>query len=317
MAHSIDTPARLLSTTALGEVAVDEAATIALYGWEEASAHRESARVAVGDAGQVHLDIYPAAGAARGTVVFVGGLSNHALGYSDFSWRLSERGWNVVGVDLRGHGRSSGRRGHFTTETIIEDLAAAGAHAKERFGGDVALMGSSLGGYYALVGANAIEGFTCAVCHWIFLPNEPVTKKDARMKPVALLMDKLLPGLMLPTKAVANWDGVCDDPELKQRCFEDPLMVWKYSARALASGFRYAPARSLLNLRIPTRVILGDRDTMTPMSYTRGIYDRLQGDKEWVTIPDAGHMGGLVEHQGEMLDAVDDFLGRRMGVAAG
>ena len=97
--------------------------------------------------------------------------------------------------------------------------------------------------------------------------------------------------------------------------FDDPLMAWKYSARALASGFRYSPSRPLTKLRIPHLVLLGERDPMTPFEYTRGIYAQLEGDKEWVTIPDAGHMGGLAEHQDEVLDAVDDFLGRRMPVA--
>ncbi|MEO6866737.1 MAG: alpha/beta hydrolase, partial [Gaiellales bacterium] len=122
----------------------------------------------------------------------------------------------------------------------------------------------------------------------------------------------------LSTKAVANWDGVCDDPAFKQKCYDDPMMVWKYSARALASAFRYAPTQPLTELRIPQLVVIGDRDTMTPTTYTRGIFDQLEGDKEWVTIPDAGHMGGLVEHQGEMLDTVDDYLGRKLaaGVSA-
>lgn len=329
MSPAAEAPAvRVLSTTPRGEASADEVATIALYGWEDAAAHRDTASVAVGGGarsgpgareGALHLDVYPApeATVARGTVVFVGGLSNHALGYADFEWKLSRRGWNVVAVDLRGHGRSSGSAGDFTTEMVVEDLGAAAEYARHRFGTDIALMGSSLGGYYALVGANALDGIRCTVSHWIFLPNEPVTPKDRRMRPVALLLDRIAPGLKIPTRSVANWDGVCDDPVLKQRCFDDPMMVWKYSARALASGFRYEPARPLTDLRTPHLVLLGERDAMTPPAYTRGIYAQLQGDKEWVTIPDAGHMGGLVEHQGEVLDAVDEFLGRRMAVGAG
>jgi alpha-beta hydrolase superfamily lysophospholipase len=311
--HSIVQPPRILHTTPTGEVAAREAATITLYGWEEAIAHRDTACLATSGGGHVHVDVYPAQGEARASIVFVGGLSNHALGYADFEWRLSQRGYNVVAVDLRGHGRSSGARGDFTSEMLVEDLAVAGAYARERFGAPVALMGSSLGGYYALVGANAIDGFCCAVSHWIFLPNEPVTTKDRRMRPVALAMSKVAPRLKIPTRSIANWDGVSDDPELKQRCFDDPMMVWKYSARALASGFRYAPERPLTKLHIPHLVVLGDRDTMTPMQYTLGIYEQLEGDKTWVTIPGAGHMGGLVEHQDEMLDAVDTFVSRHCG----
>lgn len=306
------TPPRVVSTTPTGEVSTDEAATVALYGWIDAINARDTAMLAVGDQGRLHVDVYPAEGRVRGSVVFVGGLSNHALGYADFEYQLSRMGWNVVAVDLRGHGRSSGKRGDFTIPMVVEDLAAGVAYARERFGVPVALMGSSLGGFYALCAANVIDGIECAVSHWIYLPDRAMKKKDARMRPIALLLDRVAPGLRLPTTQVADWSGVCDDPELKQKCFDDPLMVWKYSARALASGFRYDPQRKLTDLRIPHLVVLGERDPMTSFEYTRKVYDELVGDKEWVTIPDAGHMGGLVEHQEEMLAAVDGFLGRRM-----
>jgi pimeloyl-ACP methyl ester carboxylesterase len=309
---SLSTPPRVIATTPTGEVSPDEAATVALFGWIDAANARDTAFLEVGDGGRIHVDVYPAQGTARGSVIFVGGLSNHAFGSAQFEYRLSQRGWNVVGVDLRGHGRSGGKRGDFTIEMVVEDLAAAAAYAKDRFGGPVALMGSSLGGFYALCGANAIDGIDCAISHWIYLPNEAITKKDARMRPVALLLDKIAPQMKIKTTQIADWSGVCDDPVLKQKCFDDPLMVWKYTARALASGFRYDPPRPLTKLRTPHLVLLGERDTMTPFEYTRGVYDQLEGDKEWVTIPDAGHMGGLVEHQDEVLDAVDDYLGRKM-----
>jgi pimeloyl-ACP methyl ester carboxylesterase len=311
---SIDVAPRVVSTTPTGEVSTDEAATIALFGFIDAANARDTAMLAVGadGMGRVHVDVYPARGAARGSVVFVGGLSNHAFGSASFEHELSKRGWNVVGVDLRGHGRSSGRRGDFTIPMMLEDLAAAGGYAKERFGGKVAVMGSSLGGFYALCAANAIDGLTCAVSHWIYLPNEAITKKDARMRPLALLLDKVVPSMRLPTKQVANWDGVCEDPVLRQKCFDDPLMAWKYSARALASGMRHDPKVPLTQLRTPHLVVIGEQDTMTPMPYTKKVYDQLVGDKEWRVVPGAGHMGGLVEHQDEMLEIVDDFLGRRL-----
>src|SRR5688500_17842575 len=118
-------PPRVVSSTPTGEVSPDEAATVTLYGWVDALAARHTGSLAVGDRGRVHVDAYPAQGTPRGSVVFVGGLSNHALGYADFQYQLSRRGWNVVGVDLRGHGRSSGKRGDFTIEMVVEDLAAA------------------------------------------------------------------------------------------------------------------------------------------------------------------------------------------------
>lgn len=314
----------VLRTTRAGEVDPREEATIRILQHERAMRRRETARIAV-PGGEVHLDVYPAdaapgpsaadhegAPSTGGTIVFVGGLSNHALGYADFLDRLAERGWNVVAFDLRGHGRSSGRRGDFTMQTLVEDARGAVAYALERFGGPIGFMGSSLGGYYSLVCANAIEEIEAAVSHFIYLPDVPVTKKDARMVPVARLLNKVAPWIRLNTRKIAEWDAVNETAELRQRCYDDPLMAWRYTVRALVSGIEYEPARPLTELRVPTCVIIGERDQMTPMRYTRDIYDRLTGDKRLVVIPGAGHMGGLVEHQQEMLDAVSGFFGERL-----
>jgi len=313
---------RILASTKLGDIADNERATIATYGYGNAMPHRETARIALDSpaGGEIHLDIYPArgsddavlaAGRARGTVVFVGGLSAHALQYAMFLSRLAGRGWNVVALDVRGHGRSSGRRGDFTMPMLLEDFRGMIGYATERFGGPVAFMGSSLGGYYALVAANALDGIAVGVSHWIFEPNTSVTKKDARMKPIALFLNRIAPTLRMNTRGVANWDAVNESAELRDRMYKDPLMTWKYTVRALAGGMTYSPRRPLTDLAIPHLVVIGGEDQMTPTEYTRKAFDDLVGDKTFVVIPKAGHMGGLNEHQDEMLDAVDGFLTER------
>jgi alpha-beta hydrolase superfamily lysophospholipase len=308
----MDAP-HLLASTPRGHVDPVEAATIALYGCEAAMEHRETARIQV-DGAEVHLDVYPAAEGVqrRGAVVFIPGLSNHALGYADFEWKLSRRGFDVVALDIRGHGRSSGPRGDFTLPELIEDVRGAQRYARARFGGPVAVMGTSLGGYYALVVANALDGFDCAVSHWIYLPDQPSTRHDARMKPIALLLNRIAPKLKLPTKGLADWEAVTGDDALREACFADPLMVWRYTVRALAGGMTWDPDPPLHELQVPHLVLLGAEDRMTPAGYTRGIFEQLRGEKEWVAIPGAGHMGGLVEHQDEVLDVVEDFLARRL-----
>lgn len=307
---------RIVATTPTGQLTVVERESVELHGYQDAVSVRDTARIEV-PGGQVHLDIYPAAAAgggaaAHGTVVFVGGLSAHALLYAGFQAELARRNWNVVALDLRGHGRSSGGRGDFTTQTILDDLRGAIGYAQHRFGEAVGLLGSSLGGYYSLLGANAIDEVRCAISHWIFLPDQPLTRKDARMAPVAKLLDRLTPGLRISTRTLAEWDHVCEAQELRDKTFADPLMCWKYTVRALASGLRYRPQRPLTQLRCPHLVMIGECDRMTPMAYTRGIYEQLEGEKEWAVVPQAGHMGGLVEHREAALAVVEDFLARRL-----
>ena len=85
------------------------------------------------------------AGGARGTVVLVHGVS----GWHRTWWRvgpaLAGRGWRVVAVDQRGHGRSRRIDGTMTAAGWAADLAAT----IEGLGPPVALVGHSLGGAVA------------------------------------------------------------------------------------------------------------------------------------------------------------------------
>lgn len=303
--------ANVIATTATGEVDSSETKTIALYELDEVVKRRDTARLAVADT-YIHVDVYPAEGQSKGAVAFVGGLSSHAMGYAGFQHDLSLRGWNVVALDLRGHGRSGGKRGEFSAQSAIEDMQTALHYAAERFGGPVQLMGSSLGGFYALLGANALPEVHAVLCHWIFLPDMPVQAKDARTRKMALFLNRIAPWAKLNTLKVAEWDAVCETAEMRQKLFDDPLMVWKYSVRSITSTFRYTPPHPLTELQCPTLVVIGEKDGMTPMDYTQRVYDKLVGEKEFVVIPEAGHMGGLIEHRAEMLDACDAWFTKQL-----
>lgn len=301
----------------IGDVDAAEAPVVELYGYEDAMLNRRAVRIGVGDV-EIHLDVYPARGDAtrKGSLIFIGGLSAHALQYASFLSELSARGWDVVAPDIRGHGRSSGKRGDFTMDGMLADIDGAIDYTLDRFGGPVGLMGSSLGGFYALCVAGALTRIDAAVSHWIMLPDMPVTEKDRRMRPVANILGRIAPGLRISTKSVARWDHVSQDPVIRQKLYDDPLMVWKYTLRALLSGMTYTPARPITDLRVPHLVVIGEEDQMTPLAYTREAFAKLTGNKELVTIPGAGHMGGLVEFQDEMLGAVDGFLTKHLAPVA-
>jgi alpha-beta hydrolase superfamily lysophospholipase len=48
----------------------------------------------------------------RGTIVVTHGIAEHSECYHRFATNLAEEGWTVVGWDLRGHGKSEGKRGY-------------------------------------------------------------------------------------------------------------------------------------------------------------------------------------------------------------
>lgn len=89
---------------------------------------------------------WPRAGAAISLAV-VHGLGEHARRYERFALGMSRHGFATFAVDLRGHGKSPGQRGHVDSwSQWIDDVAAFVAHVEGVAGGEVVPLGHSFGG---------------------------------------------------------------------------------------------------------------------------------------------------------------------------
>lgn len=98
----------------------------------------------------LHLREWPTPGATRGTVVIVHGLGEHIGRYGHVAARLNDWGWNAVGHDQRGHGRSAGARGCLTAaDDLPRDLAQLIDLVRARYPGPLVLLGHSMGGLIA------------------------------------------------------------------------------------------------------------------------------------------------------------------------
>ena len=74
---------------------------------------------------KLHIRSWPAPGTARGSVVIVHGLGEHIARYAHVAAHLNGWGWNVIGFDQRGHGRSEGAKGRLDhPDDFLRDLAA-------------------------------------------------------------------------------------------------------------------------------------------------------------------------------------------------
>jgi alpha-beta hydrolase superfamily lysophospholipase len=88
-----------------------------------------------------------------GTLVVTHGISEHSEAYAKTAENLCQLGWTVIAWDLRGHGRSEGKRGHVDDfADYSRDLAKLLRHLKK--GGHLekpfALVGHSMGGLVTL-----------------------------------------------------------------------------------------------------------------------------------------------------------------------
>jgi acylglycerol lipase len=84
---------------------------------------------------------------AEVTFAVVHGLGDHARRYERFAQAMTRYGFGTFAVDLRGHGKSAGRRGHVASwSQWTDDVAAFVAHVEGIAGGEVVPVGHSFGG---------------------------------------------------------------------------------------------------------------------------------------------------------------------------
>jgi UDP-glucose 4-epimerase len=242
--------------------------------------------------GDVHLEVHPAGDGAP-TVVFSPGIGGHARFYSPALGALRVEGLNAIGVDRPGHGLSMGRRGDSPIDRTLDVLEAVVGYARERFGGPVALAGSSLGGiitWYALTREPDIE---CAVCHNVSHPDER-HELAAKLKfPLIRRLARVAPYAPFPIKQVANFDHVALDPRTRAY-FEDEtdgIWCWTTTMRTLASMIDFRPQVDWSLVDIPTLVLEGADDRMVSPDFTRRSFERSHPPgAELRELPGLGHL---------------------------
>jgi len=182
---------------------------------------------------RLHLQRWPARGAAHGTVQIVHGLGEHIGRYEALAAALNAAGWHVAGHDHRGHGRSEGARGTVAgAASLLTDLAAVSDHLRD--GGPLVLLGHSLGG---LIAARFVaEGLGGPGARWVrdvdgLVLSSPALDPGlgAAQKLLLAVAGRMAPDLRLSNGLKPAW--ISRDPEVVRRYEQDPLVHDRVTAR--------------------------------------------------------------------------------------
>ena len=182
-------------------------------------------RLQTRDGLSLHLQHWPAAGAARGSVLLVHGLGEHIGRYAHVASQLNAWGWQVFGYDQRGHGRSEGPRGGLgADDDLLHDLAAVIDAVRAVQPGPLVLLGHSMGG---LVAARFVAG--SAGAQWA-RPVQALVLSSPALDPGMSIPQKLLLaslGRLAPNLAVGNGlkpEWISHDAQVVRNYVADPLV---------------------------------------------------------------------------------------------
>ncbi|MDA8141119.1 MAG: alpha/beta fold hydrolase [Desulfobacteraceae bacterium] len=246
---------------------------------------------------RLHLDIL-ANGRGLPTVVFIPGTSVYAQTYMNFLHALSMTGFNVVAFDPRGHGRSSGPRGDYTIGEIAADALAVAAYARQRFGGKVALVGSSQGGIAAFYAAAQDDSLAAAVCHNLAdlngRENQVLSKIRVPywMTPLAQLTMGIYRRFVIPIALYLDLKEEYLENGLSAADYiqQDPLCVTWITWRALNSLLKTPLAKPVEAIKVPIMVVHSGKDHIFPQSYVEEIYQRLTCRKHFLLLKNREHL---------------------------
>lgn len=242
--------------------------------------------------------------ASRPTVAFVHGAQHdHSVWILQSRW-LAHHGWNVLALDLPGHGRSGGAP--LPTVEAMADwtlafLDTAGATRAH-------LVGHSMGSLIALEAAGRAPARVASVAlvGTAFPMRVSEQLLEAARTDESLAFD-LINGW---SHSGINHSPGCPGPgfsvfvqnrRLMERQKPGTLLNDFSACNAYANGAARAAA-----LSCPALVVLGTRDVMTPPKAARALASAI-ADTRVVEIEGAGH-ALMTERPDEVLDALRRFL---------
>ena len=241
---------------------------------------------------------WDAANASPVSVLVLHGITGYSRPYGPMvADQLAESGYNVFGLDLRGHGLSDGRRGDYPSkERFVADLNEAVALVRSK-SDRLVIMGHSLGALAAVVAVkNASRPFDGVV----LVSAARRMRTGVFPRPGGRAMLKALVGA-----ALLHGTPLIDYRRGGQIGLDDPLFNFRYSARfysvlygagalkvmqMFSSGVIDSPNLDLGKLRAPLFVAVGEGDELFPADAAREFCEGIDcDDKEFHVIAGAKH----------------------------
>jgi lysophospholipase len=249
---------------------------------------------------------------ARAAVLLLHGWSDHAGRWATAGARLRDAGLAAYLVDLRGHGRSGGRRGHLSRfSQLLGDLQAFRRAVRERSAAPQVLLGHSFGGLVALryLETQPADALVAAIVSspWLGLPYAPPAWK----RYVARLLADLWPTLHI--EAGIDGDHLSRDHDVNAAWATDPAChdVITPGAWAEIQWAQRAVAHDGQRIECPLLFLLAGEDRIVDAHLARAFADGLKAAVEVRWYAEMYHEI-LNDPQGEEVVAdVVEFLARR------
>lgn len=217
----------------------------------------------------------------------------------------------IITYDLRGHGKSDVGDGQYTIELFVDDFIALLDYLKLT---KAILCGFSMGGYIALraIERNPDRFSALVLCDTMSAADSTEAKvrrantiKQIKREGVERFAEGFLKAVFAPQTFDAKPDII---DEIKRTILSNsPLGI---CGALLAMAGRTDTTEGLSKINVPTLILVGEHDAVTPPSAAKSMHERIPNSKLYL-IDNAGHMSNLEnpnvfdEHLTKFLEGID------------
>lgn len=251
--------------------------------------------------------------APKAVLLLVHGMGEHTGRYEGLASFLAERSIAVLGADLPGFGKSSGKRGHARgMETYYKTIDLVRGEINKFYPGvPVFLFGQSMGGNivlnYLLDRKPDVSG-VLATSPWILLQKMPPAITVA----IARLVVKIFPAFSQPNNLDPR--DFSRDPATIEAYRADPLVHNRVSA---GIGFALLNAGFFLNdyqgaLPCPVLLTHGTADALTDPQATEAFANRVQGPVTLKLWDGLYHETHNEPEKAQVLEYLADWINRHL-----
>ena len=211
------------------------------------------------------------------TILFI-----HGAGGSQYTWSFQkgffEREFNPVIIELPGHGESGGEG----EEEIGKYAEHVGAFLKALSLQKVFLVGHSMGGAIAQ---------TLALKRPELIQGMVLVGTGARLKVFPMIFEGIKSNFEESVRMINRY---AFSPKAQADLIEKGVsLMLQYRPEVLYGDFLACDRFDLMNqvekIALPTFIICGNDDQLTPVKYSQFLHDRIK-DSKLEVLPNAGHM---------------------------
>ena len=251
----------------------------------------------------------------RANLLLQHGYGDHAGAYVERAHqlipRLLELGVTVYGFDMRGNGRSPGKRGVTDVERAVADHRAARARLRSD-PRPLFLLGHSLGGLVTATSAVRDQGHLAGV-----VLVAPAIKYDvnALVRAVARAGAFLVPSLQGPMPA-GTLESLTRDRQITEQIASDPLMYLgrvRWLTLGTAATIAHANWALYPRLHVPLLALHGTADRNTDPAGSRLLIDVASSSDKTLHLVEGGTHSLLDDIDGEAtVDVILEWIRARV-----